>query len=73
MVALQLAVAERRLSPDKVIVHVVRMLNDGTSVVDPVTFDSLGVPQGSWPHDMFRRVIDDARKLAAIRRQDRVK
>jgi len=73
LVALQLAVATGKLSPNNVIVHIVRSLADGSSVLDTVLFNSLGEPVGPWPHDMFRQVIDDARELAAARRRARAK
>lgn len=73
LVALQLAIATGRLAPERVLVHVVRALADGSSVVDAVEFDALGQPHGAWPHDMFRRVIDDARALSAARRSARAK
>lgn len=71
LVALQLAVATGKLSPEAVIVHVVRALADGSSVIDTVRFDALARPNGAWPHEMFRQVIDDARQLAAARRSAR--
>jgi predicted ATPase len=71
LVALQLAVATGKLSSDNVILHVVRSLADGSSVLDTVRLNALGEPVGPWPHDTFRQVIDDARELAAARRRAR--
>lgn len=55
----QLAIAEGRLDPSRVVAYWVEQEEDGRSSAHQVTFDPQGRPVGGWP----RQAFDDERKL----------
>ncbi|MEX1368796.1 MAG: AAA family ATPase [Nannocystaceae bacterium] len=69
LLRVQLAIARRELDPERVIVHWVRSLPEGSSVVEPITFDDLARPQGNWPPGVFSADVRQARELLRIRRE----
>lgn len=69
LLRVQLAIARGELDPVKVIVHWVRSLAEGPSVVETVTFDDMARPQGNWPPRVFSSDIRQARELLEIRRK----
>jgi len=69
LLRVQLAIARGELAPEQVIVHWVRSLSEGPSVVETITFDALARPQGDWPPRVFSSDILQARELVELRRK----
>jgi hypothetical protein len=68
LLRVQIAIAKGDLPADRVIVHWVRPLEQG-SVVDTITFDAAARPIGaSWPPGVFSEDLMQARELLAIRK-----
>lgn len=65
----QIEVAKGELDPSGVIVYWVRQFADGRGIVEPVTFDEAGRPQGNWPPGVFAEDIEQARELIRIQRE----
>jgi predicted ATPase len=65
----QLEIARGELDPELVMVYWTRQLDDGSSIAEPVVFDSKGRPQGEWPRDVFYTDIELSRQLVQERRK----
>jgi hypothetical protein len=68
LLRVQIAIAERKLSPDNVVVYWVRQFEDGRSKLEPVFFDEQGKPQGNWPPKVFKEDLEQARELLELQR-----
>lgn len=66
LLSLQIAIVERRLKPEDVIVYWVAS-DSGSPSLSPITFDKDGFPSGGWPQGVFREALDQARRLAQLR------
>lgn len=64
----QQAVAHGRLSPSDVIIHYVGAMGE-EKVVTPVSLDSNGVLEDVLPNGFFPQRLEEARRLASLRRQ----
>ena len=72
LLAVLVALLNKEITTDDLIVYWVFQLEDGQSVVEPVTFDDLGRPQGAWPPGVFHEDAALATKLNKLR-MERVK
>lgn len=66
LLSVQIAIVEKRISPDDVIVYWVSSGEAGTSL-RPIKFDKDGFAEGGWPQGVFRETHDQARRLAQLR------
>jgi|CZKU01.1.fsa_nt_gi hypothetical protein len=64
----QLAVLQKRLSPDDVIVHWVQRLEDGSGVPRAIRFDTHARPDPPWPPTVFSEDVEIARQILRARR-----
>jgi hypothetical protein len=69
LLSLQLQIAEGKLPPKSVVVYWVRWSSEGFSQINKISFDSLGVPQGTWPPGVFSEDIVQARRLLKIQKE----
>jgi hypothetical protein len=70
LLRVQIAIARGEISKEDVIIHWLRALDDGRSVIDTITFDDSARPQGSgWPPGVFREDTEQARTLIDLRRR----
>ncbi|MEL7371785.1 MAG: AAA family ATPase, partial [Myxococcota bacterium] len=70
LLRVQLAVARGQIDAKDVIIHWVRQLPDGRSVVDPIELDAQARPKGAgWPPDVFAEDLKQARELVRLRLQ----
>ena len=70
LLRVQIAIARREIAKENVIIHWLRSLDDGRSVLDTITFDDAARPQGSgWPPGVFREDAEQARTLIELRRE----
>jgi hypothetical protein len=70
LLRVQLGIARGELSPATVVVHWIRGLEDGRSVVDTITFDDAARPQGAgWPPGVFAEDTEQAKALLRARRE----
>ncbi len=69
LLAVQLAIVEKRISNDTVAVYWVRETPKG-AVVDLIRFDELGRPEGNnWPPGVFGETADSSKRLFMARRK----
>lgn len=66
LLAVQIAIVEKRIRPQDVVVYWVSSSEKGTSL-RPITFDEEGYAVGGWPQGVFRETQDQARRLAQLR------
>lgn len=72
MLAVQVALAEGRLDPSRVLVYWARQTADGRSTLERVELDHLGRNlEGRWPPDVFNDDAQMARRLITARRNAR--
>src|ERR1019366_1349493 len=64
----QLAVLQKRLSPDDVIVHWVQRLEDESGVPRAIRFDTHARPDPPWPPTVFSEDVEIARQILRARR-----
>lgn len=69
LLRVQLAIAGGELAPELAVLHWVRQLDDGRSVVETITFDDQGRLVGDWPPGVFNEDIEQARRLLELRRK----
>lgn len=69
LLRVQLAIAGGELAPELAVLHWVRQLDDGRSVVETITFDDQGRLIGDWPPGVFNEDIEQARRLLELRRR----
>lgn len=70
LLRVQLSIARGQMSAEDVVVHWIRTLEDGRSVVDTITFDAAARPQGSgWPPGVFAEDTEQARSLLLVRKE----
>lgn len=70
LLRVQIAIARREISADDVVVHWVRALEDGRSVVDTITFDEVAQPRGAgWPPSVFSEDNEQAKILLRLRKE----
>jgi predicted ATPase len=70
LLRVQRAIAATEISPEHVVVHWVRGLEDGRSVVDTIVFDEAARPQGSgWPPGVFSEDTEQAKEILRLRRE----
>lgn len=70
LLRVQLAIARQEISPGTVIVHWIRGVEEGRSVVDTITFDDAARPQGAgWPPGVFAEDTEQAKALLRARRE----
>jgi predicted ATPase len=70
LLRVQLAIARGETSCDDVIIHWIRGLEDGRSVIDTITFDAAARPQGAgWPPGVFAEDTAQARSLLQVRKE----
>lgn len=67
LLSVMLAVIERRLTPDQVVLYWVHQLSDGQCIADQVTLDELARPQGAWPPGVFQEDAALATRLNTFR------
>jgi predicted ATPase len=68
LLRVQIAIARGDLLPDEVVVHWVRGLDDGRSVLDTITFDDGARPTG-WPPGVFGEDTEQAKALLKVRQE----
>lgn len=69
LLRVQIAIARGDLLPERVLVHWVRGLPDGRSVLDTITFDEAARPRGAgWPPGVFAEDTTQARELLRLRK-----
>ncbi|SDA14732.1 AAA family ATPase [Sphingomonas sp. NFR15] len=66
LLALQIAIVEKRLKPEDAIVYWVTSGPEGSDL-RPIRFDEEGFPHGGWPQGVFREAVDQARRLSKLR------
>lgn len=70
LLRVQLGIARGEISPAAVVVHWIRGLEDGRSVIDTITFDDAARPQGAgWPPGVFSEDTEQAKALLRARRE----
>lgn len=69
LLRVQIQIVRGDIDPGRVLVYWVRQLDDGRSIAEPVTFDSVGRPQGNWPAGVFSEDVNQARTLIEERRK----
>jgi len=70
LLRVQLGIARGEISPAAVVVHWIRGLEDGRSVVDTITFDDAARPQGAgWPPGVFSEDTEQAKALLRARKE----
>jgi hypothetical protein len=70
LLRVQLAIARGEIPPADVVVHWIRAVDDGRSVVDTITFDAAARPQGAgWPPGVFAEDTEQARALLLVRKE----
>ena len=69
LLGVQLQIVRGRISTDDVVVYWVRQLENGESLVEPVTFDRDARPQGAWPPGVFADDTEVAREIIQARRE----
>ncbi len=71
LLAIQIAIAEKELLyPADVSVNWVRRLDDGSSTIDNVYFDSTGAASSQWPLEAFSTAPEQAKKLFSLRQKN---
>lgn len=69
LLGLQLAILEKLINPQDLLVYFVRQLADGSSVADRITFDQMARPEGhTWPPGVFNEDTELARRIIQKRR-----
>ncbi|MBB5761396.1 putative ATPase [Methylorubrum rhodesianum] len=66
LLAVQIAIVEKRIKPSDAIVYWVNNDDAGTHL-RPITFDDEGFPIGGWPQGVFRETLDQSRRLSELR------
>jgi hypothetical protein len=66
LLSMQTALVGGQLSPAQITVYWVDQV-DGTSSLQPISFDNDGYPVGGWPAGVFRETLDQADRLARLR------
>ncbi|WP_341507069.1 AAA family ATPase [Sphingomonas sp. 2378] len=66
LLSVQIAIVERRIRPEDVVVYWVSPGDSGTTL-RAITFDESGFAVGGWPQGVFRETLDQARRLAQLR------
>lgn len=70
LLRVQLAIARGEISSSAVVVHWIRAIDDGRSVVDTITFDEAARPEGAgWPPGVFAEDTEQAKALLRTRRE----
>jgi len=70
LLRVQIAIATGEISTKDVVVHWIRALEDGRSVVDTITFDEAARPQGAgWPPGVFAEDTEQAKALLRVRKE----
>jgi len=70
LLRVQLAIAHGEISPSDVVVHWLRELQDGRSVLDTITFDAAARPGGDgWPPGVFSEDTEQAKALLRARKE----
>jgi hypothetical protein len=67
LLSVLIALLNEEITTDDLIVYWVYQLDDGQSVVEPITFDELGRPQGAWPSGVFHEDAALATRLNTLR------
>lgn len=67
LLSLQLAVLEKRLAPDDVLLYWFDRLDDGSVVPSPITIDANGRPDPQLPPGVFSENLEIARKILRAR------
>jgi AAA ATPase domain/AAA domain, putative AbiEii toxin, Type IV TA system len=68
LLAVQLAIVQRIIPPDAVVVYWIRQGENGASSFEKVEFDLDGYPVGdNWPSGVFREATEQARRLHRAR------
>lgn len=70
LLAVQVAIASGRLSPDDVVIHWVRSTEEGPSYVDTIHFDEKARPS-AWPPDVFAEDQALKRRVIELRHEGR--
>jgi len=69
LLRVQLSIARGEISPEDVVVHWIRALEDGRSVVDTIFFDDGARPGGDgWPPGVFAEDTEQAKALLRARK-----
>ena len=68
MLRVQIAIAEGKIPASDVVVHWVRSLDDGRSVIDQIVVDEGARPTG-WPPGVFSEDTEQAKSLLKARRE----
>ncbi len=68
LLGVQLAIARGEIAPSDVLVHWVRGLADGRSVIDTIRFDEAARPS-TWPPGVFGEDTEQAKALLKVRRE----
>ena len=66
MLAVQLKIAKKLVDRSNIIINWVKKLDDGTSIIEDITFDENGIPSENWPISTFKTAADQARELFNI-------
>lgn len=66
LIAVQIAIVEKRIKPSDVIVYWVHSDDAGTRLRS-ISFDEEGFPKGGWPQGVFRETLDQSRRLSELR------
>ncbi|MGE7199474.1 AAA family ATPase [Brevundimonas naejangsanensis] len=66
LLALQIAVLEKRLKTSDVVIYWVSPSDEGASL-SKIVFDDEGYPSDGWPDSVFRETLEQARRVGELR------
>jgi predicted ATPase len=67
LLAVQLEIMRKNLSPERVLIYWVERFEDGRSRVRRIEFDDLGQPGAGWPRGVFSEDLELAREIVRLR------